>query len=49
MYYYWVNHGIRPSVFYSMPKGELIVIQAFYEQELKEKENFVNGLNEMKK
>ena len=36
MYYYWKHRGIRPSVFYSMPRGELTVIQAFYEYEVKE-------------
>lgn len=40
MYYYWVNKGIRPSVFYSMPSGELKVIQAFYEKELEERKEF---------
>lgn len=37
MYYYWVNHGIRPSVFYSMPKGELIVVKAFLLAEQEER------------
>lgn len=36
MYYYWKNGRIRPSVFYSMPKGELTVIQAFFEKEVEE-------------
>lgn len=36
MYYYWKHGRIRPSVFYSMPRGELIVLQAFYEQEVEE-------------
>ena len=39
MYYYWVNHGIRPSVFYSMPRGELKVIEAFFAREIKERED----------
>lgn len=38
MYYYWKEKGISPSVFYNMPKGELKLIQAFYEEEMKEKE-----------
>lgn len=37
MYYYWKHRGIRPSVFYAMPRGELTVIQAFYEYEIKER------------
>lgn len=36
MYYFWKTKGIRPSVFYSMPKGELLVIQAFFEKEVEE-------------
>lgn len=36
MYYYWKKRGIRPSVFYSMPRGELAVIQAFYQRELED-------------
>lgn len=44
MYYYWVHKGIRPSVFYSMPRGELTVIQAFYEQELKDQSELLNSL-----
>ena len=34
MYHYWVAHGIRPSVIYNMPKGELRVIMAFFEREM---------------
>ncbi|WP_169823845.1 hypothetical protein [Clostridium carboxidivorans] len=37
MYYYWVHHGIRPSVFYNIPEREKVVIRAFYEYELKQK------------
>lgn len=37
MYYYWRTKGIRPSVFYNMPKGELMVVMAFFEEEIKEK------------
>lgn len=36
MYYYWKNGRVKPSVFYSMPRGELTVIQAFYEMEIAE-------------
>ena len=41
MYYYWKHKGIRPSVFYAMPKGELIVVQAFYEAEVAEKNEMI--------
>jgi hypothetical protein len=41
MYFYWKHHGIRPSVFYSLPKGELTVIRAFYEKEVDEKNELV--------
>ena len=37
MYYYWKHKGIRPSVFYAMPRGELLVLQAFYEREIEER------------
>lgn len=47
MYFYWVNHGIRPSVFYSMPRGELTVIEAFYEQELEEREEVRKQLEDL--
>lgn len=43
MYYYWKNGRIRPSVFYSMPKGELIVLQAFFEKEVEEHNELVKG------
>lgn len=36
MYWYWTKKGIRPSVFYSMPRGELRLIQAFFELEMEE-------------
>lgn len=45
MYYYWVNKGIRPSVFYSMPRGELTVIQAFYAKELEERKQVEDNLS----
>ena len=41
MYYYWTKKGIRPSVFYEMPKGELMVVQAFYEQEITDKNEMI--------
>lgn len=43
MYYYWKHRGIRPSVFYSMPRGELTVIQAFYEYEVKERNELMKS------
>ncbi len=41
MYYYWKSKGIRPSVFYQMPRGELTVVQAFYEKEVQERDEFI--------
>lgn len=41
MYYYWKNGRVRPSVFYSMQKGELTVIQAFFEKEVEEHNELV--------
>lgn len=43
MYYYWKNGRIRPSVFYTMPKGELTVIQAFFEKEVEEHNELINS------
>jgi hypothetical protein len=37
MYYYWKEKGIKPSEFYNMNRGELTVVRAFYERELKDK------------
>ena len=33
LYYYWTRHGIRPSVIYTMPPGERMLVRAFYEYE----------------
>lgn len=44
MYYYWKNGRIRPSVFYSMPKGELTVLQAFFEKEAEEHTELVKAV-----
>lgn len=46
MHYYWVKHGIRPSVFYNMPKGEQLVIRAFFERELEEREETFRELKD---
>jgi len=43
MYYYWVHGRVRPSVFYRMPRGELTVLQAFYEKELQEKNELIES------
>lgn len=43
MYFYWKHKGIRPSVFYNMPKGELMVIQAFFEQEIAERNEAIKS------
>ncbi|MDL2301128.1 hypothetical protein LJC58_02110 [Lachnospiraceae bacterium OttesenSCG-928-D06] len=42
MYYYWKHGRVRPSVLYQMPKGELTVIQAFYERELQENSELIS-------
>ena len=36
MYFYWTRKGIRPSFFYELPKGELALIRAFYEEYVEE-------------
>jgi hypothetical protein len=46
MYYYWKHGRVRPSVFYTMPKGELMVLQAFFEQEIAENNEAVSNLSQ---
>ncbi|WP_165916262.1 hypothetical protein [Marinisporobacter balticus] len=41
LYYYWKTKGIRPSVIYNMPRGELILLMAFYEKEIEEIEKMM--------
>ena len=48
MYYYWKHGRIRPSVFYTMPRGELTVLQAFYEKEIEERNELIRKANEGK-
>ncbi len=48
MYFYWKHGRVRPSVFYSMSKGELTVIQAFFEREMQERNEAVTKVNEGK-
>ena len=43
MYYYWKHRGIRPSVFYSMPRGELMVLQAFYIREIEDRNEAIKN------
>ncbi len=43
MYHYWVHGKVRPSVFYSMPRGELTVIHAFYEKEVQERNELIKS------
>lgn len=47
MYYYWVEHGIRPSVFYNMSSGEKLVVRSFYEKEMEEKYEKIKGLKDI--
>lgn len=37
MYYYWRHGRVRPSVFYNMAAGEKMVIRAFFEQEIEDR------------
>lgn len=43
MYYYWTRKGIRPSVFYSMSPGEKVMIKAFFEEEMAERERMAKA------
>ena len=45
MYFYWKHGRVRPSVFYSLPKGELTVLQAFYKQEIEERNQLMEAVN----
>jgi len=38
LYYYWSRKGIRPSEIYGMAPGEQLLIRAFYEAELEERD-----------
>lgn len=49
MYFYWRHGRIRPSVFYQMPRGELIVIQAFFEKEVEERNEQIRQLQNRNK
>ncbi|RLP95771.1 hypothetical protein D9545_16020 [Geobacillus stearothermophilus] len=42
MYWYWKKKGIRPSVFYQIPYGELTIIRAFYELEVDVNYHFIS-------
>lgn len=45
MYFYWKHGRVRPSVFYSLPKGELTVLQAFYQKEVEERNQLTEAIN----
>ena len=45
MYYYWKHGRVLPSVFYKLPRGELLVLQAFYEQEIDDKNKELERAN----
>lgn len=47
MYWYWKKKGIRPSVFYQIPYGELTIIRAFYELEIEEENEKIKALSGM--
>jgi hypothetical protein len=35
MFYYWTKKAIPPSFFLNLRKGELAIITAFYEEEMR--------------
>jgi hypothetical protein len=43
MYWNWKKRALRPSVFYSMPRGEQIILQAFFEIEMDEEYGTTGG------
>lgn len=44
MYFYWRYGRVRPSVFYQMPRGELTVIQAFFEKEMEDRKEEIRQI-----
>lgn len=44
MYFMFVRHGILPSAFYKMPRGERTILRAFMLQEIEEEKNAVKEI-----
>ena len=48
MYYYWKHGRVLPSVFYKMPRGELLVLQAFFEKEVEDNNEALKSADKSK-
>lgn len=44
MYFMFVRHGILPSAFYKMPRGERTILRAFMLQEIEEEKNTIKEI-----
>lgn len=45
MYLHYVRHHLRPSEWYSMERGEQIILQAFIQRELEEEKRMNDKLD----
>lgn len=43
LYHLWRDKGIYPSDFYSRSKGEQLILRAFYEYELEERNRILSN------
>jgi len=43
LYYYWSRRGIRPSDIHNMPPGEQLLVRAFFEYEMDEREKLAKS------
>lgn len=49
MYELWVSHGLRPSEYYNAGYGEKIILAAFMETELEEREKEIKRIRSLGK
>ena len=43
LFHYWKRHGILPSVLFNLPIGEKIVLRAFFEQEMEDRQKILRA------
>lgn len=44
MYWHYVRHNLRPSVFFKMDYGERVVLRAFMKQEIEDEKKLTEKL-----
>lgn len=49
MYELWISHGLRPSEYYKAGYGEKIILAAFMETELEEREKEIQKIKSLRK